>query len=85
MNITNEKNNNFCVIIFDERIDPANSTQFADEIIQDFNTGEHDLIIDCSGRNNIYNSGLRIFGVAPKIEIPQNRESCICHILSGIK
>ena len=66
MNLKKEKIKNFSVLNIEGRIDTANSPSFEAEIDQIYNSGEKDIIINCSGMKYISSSGLRIFLIAQK-------------------
>jgi anti-sigma B factor antagonist len=66
MNLSIEKINNYSILNIDGRIDTTNSTLFEAEIDRIYNSGEKDVILDCSGLKYISSSGLRVFLIAQK-------------------
>ncbi len=66
MNIIKEKINNFQVLKIEGRLDTSNFTEFEKEISQLFESGEKNLVFECSGLNYISSSGLRVFLTAQK-------------------
>lgn len=61
-----EKIGNFSVLKIKGRIDTIHSSALEDEVNQLFDSGEKNLIFNCSGMNYISSSGLRVFLVAQK-------------------
>ena len=66
MNILKEKTGDYSVLTIDGRIDTSNSAAFEAEIYLLLNSGEKNIILNCSGLNYISSSGLRVFLVAQK-------------------
>lgn len=61
-----EKIGNFSVLKIKGRIDTIHSSALEEEVNQLFESGEKNLILNCSGMNYISSSGLRVFLVAQK-------------------
>jgi anti-anti-sigma factor len=61
-----EKIGNFSVLKIKGRIDTVHSSALEEEVNQLFESGEKNLILNCSGMNYISSSGLRVFLVALK-------------------
>jgi anti-sigma B factor antagonist len=85
MNFTKEKINDFCVLKIEGRIDTTNFTEFETEINLLFNSGEKNIIFNCSGLNYISSSGLRVFLITQKKSISLSGKLHICCLLPSIK
>lgn len=66
MKLTKKNINNFCIITIDGRIDTTNYNVFEKEIIETIESGESNIVINCSGLNYISSSGLRVFLISQK-------------------
>jgi anti-anti-sigma factor len=85
MNITKEKTDNFCVLNIEGRIDTTNFNEFETEITLLFNSGEKNIIFNCSGLNYISSSGLRVFLITQKKSISLNGKLHLCCLQPAIK
>jgi anti-anti-sigma factor len=85
MNITKEKINGFCVLKIEGRIDTTNFNDFETEINLLFNSGEKNIIFNCSGLNYISSSGLRVFLITQKKSISLNGKLHLCCLQPTIK
>ena len=85
MNIKKEKMNNFSILKIKGRIDTIHSSELEDEVNQLFDSGEKDLIFNCSGMNYISSSGLRIFLVAQKKAKAINGKLFLCDMQPAIQ
>lgn len=66
MNIKNEKIGDFTVLKIKGRIDTLHSSALEGAINELFDSGQKNLIFNCSGMDYISSSGLRVFLVAQK-------------------
>jgi anti-anti-sigma factor len=66
MNLTIEKIDNFSILKIEGRIDTTNASLLEAEIDKIYNSGERDVILDCSELKYISSSGLRVFLIAQK-------------------
>jgi len=85
MNITKEKINSFCVLKIEGRIDTTNFYDFETEINLLFNSGEKNIIFNCSGLNYISSSGLRVFLITQKKSISLDGKLHLCCLQPTIK
>jgi anti-anti-sigma factor len=85
MNFTTEKINDFCVLKIEGRIDTTNFNAFETDINQLFNSGEKNLVFNCTGLNYISSSGLRVFLITQKKSIATNGKLHLCCLQPGIK
>lgn len=85
MNIKKEKINNFSILKIKGRIDTIHSSELEDEVNQLFDSGEKDLIFNCSGMNYISSSGLRVFLVAQKKAKAINGKLFLCDMQPAIQ
>jgi anti-anti-sigma factor len=85
MNFTKEKINGFCVLKIEGRIDTTNFTEFETDINLLFNSGEKNIIFNCSGLNYISSSGLRVFLITQKKSISLNGKLHLCCLQPTIK
>lgn len=85
MNIKKEKMNNFSILKIKGRIDTIHSSELEDEVNQLFDSGEKDLIFNCSGMNYISSSGLRVFLVAQKKAKAINGKLFLCDMQPAIQ
>jgi len=85
MNIKKEKIGNFSVLKIKGRIDTVNSSAFEDEVKQIFESGEKNLIFNCSEMNYISSSGLRVFLVAQKKVISINGKLFLSNMQPAIQ
>ena len=85
MNITKEKINDFCVLKIEGRIDTTNFTNFEADINQLFNSGEKNIVFNCSDLNYISSSGLRVFLITQKKSISLNGKLHLCCLQPTIK
>jgi anti-sigma B factor antagonist len=70
MNTRKEKIGNFSVLKINGRVDTLHSSALENEVNQLFDSGEKNLIFNCSGMDYISSSGLRVFLVTQKKVIP---------------
>ena len=70
MNIKKEKIGDFSVLKIKGRVDTIHSSALEGEVNQVFDSGEKNLIFNCSGMDYISSSGLRVFLVTQKKVIP---------------
>jgi anti-anti-sigma factor len=85
MNISTEKIDGFCVIKIEGRIDTTNFNGFETEINLLFNSGEKNIVFNCSGLNYISSSGLRVFLLTQKKSISLNGKLHLCCLQPTIK
>jgi anti-sigma B factor antagonist len=85
MNILKEKTGDYSILTIDGRIDTSTSAAFEAEIDQLFNSGEKNIILNCSGLNYISSSGLRVFLVAQKKTISMHGKLQLCNMQPAIK
>jgi anti-anti-sigma factor len=85
MNITTEKINGFSVLKIEGRIDTTNFNDFETEINLLFNSGEKNIVFNCSGLNYISSSGLRVFLITQKKSISLNGKLHLCCLQPTIK
>ena len=85
MDLSKEKINDFLVLSIDGRIDTNNFNEFELVINQIFDSGEKNLIFNCSGLNYISSSGLRIFLIAQKKVNAVNGKLHLCAMQPVIK
>lgn len=72
MNIKKEKIGIYSVLNIHGRIDTIHSSALEDEVRELFDSGEKNLIFNCSGMSYISSSGLRVFLVTQKKVISIN-------------
>ena len=85
MNIKNEKAGNFIVLKIKGRIDTVNSSALEREVNQLFESGEKNLIFNCSEMDYISSSGLRVFLVAQKKAISINGKLYLSNMQPAIQ
>lgn len=85
MDLSKEKISDFLVLSIDGRIDTNNFNEFELVINQIFDSGERNLIFNCSGLNYISSSGLRIFLIAQKKVNALNGKLHLCTMQPVIK
>ncbi len=85
MNIKKEKIGNFTVLKIKGRIDTIHSSALELEVNQQFDSGEKNLIFNCSGMDYISSSGLRIFLVAQKKAKAINGKLFLCDMQPAIQ
>jgi anti-anti-sigma factor len=85
MNITTEKINGFSVLKIEGRIDTTNFNDFETEINLLFNSGEKNIVFNCSGLNYISSSGLRVFLITQKKSISLSGKLHLCCLQPTIK
>jgi anti-sigma B factor antagonist len=85
MNIKKEKIGNFAILKIKGRVDTINSTVLEGVVNQLFDSGEKNLIFNCSGMKYISSSGLRVFLVTQKKAIPLNGKLYLCNMQPAIQ
>ena len=85
MKIKKEKIENFIVLKIKGRLDTAHSPILEKEVNQFFDSGEKNLIFDCSEMNYISSSGLRVFLVAQKKAISISGNLYLCNLQPAIQ
>jgi len=85
MNIKKEKIGNFSVLKIKGKIDTIHSSALENEVNQLFDSGETDVIFNCSGMNYISSSGLRVFLVAQKKAKAINGKLYLCEMQPAIQ
>jgi anti-anti-sigma factor len=80
-----EKIGNFSVLKIKGRIDTVHSSALEEEVNQLFESGEKNLILNCSGMNYISSSGLRVFLVAQKKAKAINGKLFLCEMQPAIQ
>jgi len=85
MNTKKEKIGNFSVLKIKGRIDTIHSSALENEVNQLFDSGEKNLIFNCSGMDYISSSGLRVFLVAQKKVISINGKLYLCNMQPAIQ
>ncbi len=85
MNIKKEKLGDFSILKIKGRVDTVHSTELEAEVIKLFDSGETNVIFNCSDMNYISSSGLRVFLVAQKRAIAINGKLFLCNMQPPIK
>ncbi len=85
MNVKKEKIGNFSVLKIKGRVDTVNSSALEGEVNQVFDSGEKNLIFDCSHMDYISSSGLRVFLVTQKKVTPINGKLYLCNMQPAIR
>jgi len=85
MNISKEKIGDFTILSIDGRIDTNNFNEFELVVNQVFESGEKNLILNCTALNYISSSGLRIFLIAQKKVNALNGKLHLCSMQPVIK
>lgn len=85
MNIDKEKIGNFTILRIKGRIDTVHSSALEGEVNQLFDTGEKDLIFNCSEVDYISSSGLRVFLVTQKKAISIQGKLYLCNMQPAIQ
>jgi anti-anti-sigma factor len=85
MKIKKEKKGDFSILKINGRIDTIHSSALEDEVSQLFDSGEKNLIFNCSEMNYISSSGLRVFLVAQKKVISLNGKLHLCEMQPAIQ
>jgi anti-anti-sigma factor len=85
MNVKKEKIGDFTVLKIKGRIDTIHSSALEGEVNQLFDSGEKNLIFDCSGMDYISSSGLRVFLVTQKKVIPFKGKLYLCNMQPAIQ
>jgi anti-sigma B factor antagonist len=85
MNLKKEKIGNYSVLNIKGRVDTIHSSTLEDEVGQLIESGERNLIFNCSEMNYISSSGLRVFLVAKKKVVPLNGKLYLCNMQPSIQ
>ena len=85
MHITKEKIGNYSVLNIKGRIDTIHSSDLEKEVSQLLDSGEKNLIFNCSGMNYISSSGLRVFLVTQKKVILMDGKLYLCNMQPTIQ
>jgi len=85
MNIKKERIGNFTVLIIKGRVDTIHSSALEAEVNDLFDSGENNLIFNCSGMDYISSSGLRVFLVAQKKAISINGKLYLSNMQPAIQ
>ncbi len=85
MDIKKDKIGIFSVLKIKGRIDTIHSTDLEAEVNRIFDSGEKNLIFNCSEMNYISSSGLRVFLVVQKRAISLQGKLCLCNMQPAIK
>jgi len=85
MDIKKDKIGIFSVLKIKGRIDTINSKDLEDEVNRIFDSGEKNLIFNCSEMNYISSSGLRVFLVVQKRAISLQGKLYLCNMQPAIK
>ncbi len=85
MDIKKDKIGIFSVLKIKGRIDTIHSIDLETEVNRVFNSGEKNLIFNCSEMNYISSSGLRVFLVAQKKAILLEGKLALCNLQPGIQ
>jgi anti-anti-sigma factor len=85
MDIKKEKIGNFSVLKIKGRIDTIHSTELEAEVNRIFDSGEKNLLFNCSEMNYISSSGLRVFLVVQKKAILLSGKLYLCNMQPAIK
>jgi anti-sigma B factor antagonist len=85
MNIKKEKIGDFSVLKIKGRVDTIHSSTLEGEVNQLFDSGEKNLIFNCSGMDYISSSGLRVFLVTQKKVTPINGKLYLCNMQPAIQ
>ena len=80
-----EKIANFTILKIKGRIDTIRSSGLEAEINQLFDSGENNLIFNCSGMDYISSSGLRVFLIAQKKAKAVNGKLYLCNMQPAIQ
>jgi anti-sigma B factor antagonist len=85
MNIKKEKIGDFSVLKIKGRVDTVHSSSLENEVTQLFDSGEKNLIFNCSGMDYISSSGLRVFLIAQKKAKAINGKLYLCDMQPAIQ
>jgi len=80
-----EKIGNFTILKIKGRIDTIRSSGLEAEVNQLFDSGENNLIFNCSGMDYISSSGLRVFLIAQKKAKAVNGKLYLCNMQPAIQ
>lgn len=85
MNLSKKNINGFCVLYINGRIDTTNFNLFEKEIYEVLDSGEVNIIFNCSGLSYISSSGLRVFLITQKKLMGANEKLYLCEMQPTIK
>lgn len=85
MNIKKERMGDFTILRIKGRIDTINSSALEAEVNELFDSGEKNLIFNCSEMDYISSSGLRVFLVAQKKAISIKGKLYLCNMQPAIQ
>ena len=85
MEITQQKESSLTVVSIDGRLDTTNYGAFDKELENLINSGEKNILVDCSKMNYISSSGLRVFLVYLKKLKAEGGNLLLCCMQSMIK
>jgi anti-sigma B factor antagonist len=85
MNIKKEKIGDFSILKIKGRTDTIHSAELEVEVKKLFDSGETNVILNCSEMNYISSSGLRIFLIAQKRAISINGKLYLCNMQPAIQ
>lgn len=85
MSLSKKNINGFCILNIEGRIDTTNYISFEKDIREVINSGEDNIIFNCSGLDYISSSGLRVFLIALKMLMGSNGKLHLCEMQPAIK
>ena len=85
MSLTKKNINGFCILNIEGRIDTTNYNSFEKDIREVIDSGENNIIFNCSGLDYISSSGLRVFLIALKMLMGSNGKLHLCEMQPAIK
>jgi anti-anti-sigma factor len=85
MNLTKKNVGGFCVVGIEGRIDTTNFNTFEKEITGIIDSGNTNIVLNCSNMNYISSSGLRVFLIAQKKLITLGGKLHLCEMQPTIK
>jgi len=85
MNIKKEKIGDFSILKIKGRVDTMHSSTLEGEVTKAFDSGENNLIFNCSGMDYISSSGLRVFLIAQKKAKAINGKLYLCSMQPAIQ
>jgi anti-sigma B factor antagonist len=85
MNIKKEKIGDFSILKINGRVDTVHSSVLEGEVNQELDSGEKNLIFNCSEMDYISSSGLRVFLVTQKKITPINGKLYLSNMQPAIQ
>ncbi|MEI7828813.1 MAG: STAS domain-containing protein [Prolixibacteraceae bacterium] len=85
MNIQKEKIGIYSVLYLKGKVETIHSSALEEEVSQLIDSGEKNLIFNCSGMNYISSSGLRVFLVTQKKVVSISGKLFLCNMQPAIQ